>query len=531
MTSFNEASMKNPYYCFVAVFLALVIWAEKTACGQTVLVECEAFDSYGGWFNDSQFMDLMGSPFLLAHGMGTLVADAKTTVTFPEPGEYRIWARTRDWVAPWKVEGSPGKFQILINGQPLDATFGTEGEDWHWQDGGTVAVGKVAEIALHDLTGFDGRCDALIFSRDSEFVPPSDLKGIQAIRNRQLGVLDSEIVPEQFDVVVIGGGFAGTAAAITAARKGLSVALVQDRPVLGGNGSSEVRVWPEGHVNLAPFYRVGDVVMEMMPDRRADSKNAQGPEVFDDQRKMMLAQAEPNLKLFLNFRMNHCDVANAKIQSVRCQNTRSGKRIELTANTFVDCTGDGTLGFLAGADFEQTPTGHMGASNLWNIQCLCEEDDLLEAEVDQLCEEAAFPRCPWAVDFHDKPFPGRTDGPQTVSPDNQGTPISLGNWFWESGFDLDPIADMERIRDQNFRAAYGAWDTIKNVEKRYPAHRLNWVAYVAGKRESRRLMGDVVLSADDFRTGREWVDGCFPMHVGDRYAFAASRLLGRSQGG
>ena len=69
---------------------------------------------------------------------------------------------------------------------------------------------------------------------------------------------------------------------------------------------------------------------------------------------------------------------------------------------------------------------------------------------------------------------------------------------------------MERIRDQNFRAMYGAWDAIKNVEKRYPAHRLNWVAYIAGKRESRRLLGDVVLTAADLREGRVFEDGCFP---------------------
>ena len=84
---------------------------------------------------------------------------------------------------------------------------------------------------------------------------------------------------------------------------------------------------------------------------------------------------------------------------------------------------------------------------------------------------------------------------------------------------------MERVRDMNFRAMYGAWDAIKNVEKRYPAHRLNWVAYIAGKRESRRLMGDVVLTGEDLRSGREFVDGCVPCtwgidthHPDQRYA-------------
>ncbi len=77
---------------------------------------------------------------------------------------------------------------------------------------------------------------------------------------------------------------------------------------------------------------------------------------------------------------------------------------------------------------------------------------------------------------------------------------NLGGWFWESGFDQDPIADIERIRDLNFRAMYGAWDALKNVDKLYPNHRLGWAAFIAGKRESRRLLGDVILTADDFRT-------------------------------
>ena len=78
----------------------------------------------------------------------------------------------------------------------------------------------------------------------------------------------------------------------------------------------------------------------------------------------------------------------------------------------------------------------------------------------------------------------------------------LGAWYWESGFDRDPITDVEWMRDQNLRAMYGAWDTLKNVDKLYPNYKLNWAAYIAGKRESRRLLGDVVLTGDAFRTNQ-----------------------------
>lgn len=477
---------------------------------RAVLVEAEAFREHGGWVNDQQFMDLMGSPYLLAHGMGRPVDNAKTVVETGGAGTYRVWVRTRDWVAPWGVAGAPGRFQVIVDGRALATTFGTEGARWHWQDGGTVELGDTVEIELCDLTGFEGRCDAILLSRDLDARPPDEGESLAGLRRELTNVNFEPADTRTFDLVVVGGGVAGTTAAVTAARLGLEVALVQDRPVLGGNSSSEVRVWPEGHVNQEPWPRVGDVVMELVPDRKSDSKNAQGAHVFDDERKLAVARSEPNLTLFLEARVNAVDARGGSIRSVVSQHTRTGARTRIRGHRFVDCTGDGCVGFLAGADFDQTDTGHMGASNLWNIKCLCEDEDPLSSELEAACELATFPRCPWAVDLADKPFPGRDWGSKEAKPEGKGRPISIGNWYWENGFDRDPIHDMEHIRDQNFRAMYGAWDAIKNVEKRYPAHRLNWVAYIAGKRESRRLLGDVILTAEDLRDDVQWPDGAFP---------------------
>jgi len=167
-------------YCLVLVAsLGSGIPASSAVAGQNrqakiVFIEAEGFRSLGGWVVDQQFMDEMGSPFLLAHGLGVPVQDANTIVEFPAVGPYRVWVRTRDWVAPWKVPGTPGRFQVLIDGQPLKTEFGTEGEPWHWQDGGTVEIArKRASVALHDLTGFEGRCDAIIFAADAGFVRPT----------------------------------------------------------------------------------------------------------------------------------------------------------------------------------------------------------------------------------------------------------------------------------------------------------------------------------------------------------------------
>ncbi|GAG24160.1 unnamed protein product, partial [marine sediment metagenome] len=124
-----------------------------------------------------------------------------------------------------------------------------------------------------------------------------------------------------------------------------------------------------------------------------------------------------------------------------------------------------------------------GRSNLWDV-------------VDT-GEQTSFPECPWAIDLRGKPFP-----------DDEKK--ALGQWFWESGFDHDPIEKGEHIRDTNFRAMYGAWDALKNAQGKYPNHRLNWAAHISGKRESRRLLGDVILERDDFTEGKEYEDVCVP---------------------
>jgi hypothetical protein len=253
--------MKTAILLLLSAFLGAAVPA---LAGDQLLLEAENFDDLGGWVVDQQFMDQMGSPFLLAHGLGYPVGDASTAAKLPSVGRYHVWVRTRDWVAPWNAPGTPGKFQLLINGNPLATTFGTEGANWHWQDGGVVEVGKTAKVALHDLMGLEGRCDAVLFCKDVSFQPPNGLAELGKFRRKLLGLPEKPEDGGHFDLIVAGGGMAGTCMALAAARLGLTVALVQDRPVLGGNGSSEVRVWPEGNINQPPYPRVGDVVAELV---------------------------------------------------------------------------------------------------------------------------------------------------------------------------------------------------------------------------------------------------------------------------
>jgi hypothetical protein len=246
--------------------------------------------------------------------------------------------------------------------------------------------------------------------------------------------------------------------------------------VLGGNNSSEVRVWLGGQTNLAPWPRIGDLEHEY--GRKASASPGKAEE-FGDQAKLAFVQDEKNISLFLNCRAVRVAVKDQRIASVDARHVMTGKEQRLAGKWFADCTGDGCIGALAGADGEVTPTGHMGASNMWRI-----------ADADK---PQAFPRCPWAHQV-----------------DPKQVPKELGTWFWESGFNYDSVDKAEHIRDNNFRGMYGTWDTIKNVLTRYPDHKLEWAAYVAGKRESRRLLGDVILTKQDVLGGKDWPDGCVP---------------------
>jgi len=175
------------------------------ATSPLLFLEAEQFTTYGGWVLDQQSMDQMGSPYLLAHGLGRPVADAVTSLAMPTEGTYRVWVRTRDWVAPWGLPGAPGRFQVLVNGVPLAATFGTDGAEWAWQDGGMIELptGQTT-LALHDLTGFEGRCDAVLFSADLAMTPPNTPTALARFRRQTLALPETPAEGGAFDLAARG---------------------------------------------------------------------------------------------------------------------------------------------------------------------------------------------------------------------------------------------------------------------------------------------------------------------------------------
>ncbi|MCA9038573.1 MAG: FAD-dependent oxidoreductase, partial [Planctomycetaceae bacterium] len=346
---------------------------------QSVLVEAESFEDHGGWKLDTQFIETMGSPYLLAHGLGRPVKDATTTVTFPETGTYHVYVRTMDWVARWKAPGQPGRFQLMIDGKPLAATLGTEGAEWFWHDGGVVEItNKETKLALHDLTGFEGRCDAILFTQDDQ-PPPNTSTILASWRKKLLGLGDEPTEKTGYDLVVVGGGYSGMGAALSAARMGCKVALIQNRPVLGGNGSSEVRVWSMGLIRRGKYPRIGEIVEEFCDHA---TKSPGKYEEFGDADKEAIVRAEKNIDLFLNHHAYKVESDGVAISAVHAFDTRTSEHKRFVGRLYADCTGHGTIGYLAQAKWDMTPKGRMGMSNMWAWD---------EGE-----QNVSFPETPWA---------------------------------------------------------------------------------------------------------------------------------------
>ncbi|MBQ8047525.1 MAG: FAD-dependent oxidoreductase [Prevotella sp.] len=455
-----------------------------TAFASELLVEAENFDDKGGWVVDQQFMDQMGSPYLLAHGLGRPVADASTSIRFPAKGKYHVFVRTYNWTSPWYQGKGPGKFEVIVDGKRLFSPLGCDGQDWEWQYAGDVRIRNVdAEVRLHDLTGFDGRCDAVFFTTDSHCLLPAGNEELNVFRKRMRTVSPDARDAGTYDFVVVGGGIAGICAAVSAARLGCKVALVNDRPVLGGNNSSEIRVHMGGQINVGPYEKLGNLQKEFCP---INGGNAQPAEVYEDEKKLDWIRKEDNVTLFLNYRAVEVETKDGRILSVTAQHVEMGEQIRLSAPVFSDCTGDGILGLLSGADWT------MGRESKEEFG-----EELAEDVSDKLTMGAS-------VQWYSMP----TNAPDVFPEFNYGMTFNeqnaehvlMGEWTWETGMNRNQISEFEIIRDYGMLAVYSNWSYLKNHAEdkdSYANRQLSWMAYVAGKRESTRLLGDYVLTQKD----------------------------------
>lgn len=476
--------MRRVISLFVFLFLCFFNTQGKE---KGILIEAEAFQHHGGWSLDQQFMDQMGSPYLIAHGLGKPVEDASTIIPIAEGGEYYVYVRTFNWTSPWCDGEGPGRFQVSVAGKTIPSVLGTVGKEWAWQKAGVVSIpqGDV-EFCLHDLSGFDGRVDAIYLTSNPRALPPSHDKIL---------VHKPSVVDTEYDLAVIGGGVAGMSAAAAAARLGLKVALVNNRGILGGNNSSEIRVHLGGTIDIEPYPLLGALQHEFGPQRGG---NAQPASNYEDSLKMEWMKSERNVDLFLNY---HCIAVRKKgkaLQSVVLQNIKTGKQIQVKSRFYADCTGDGTLGFLSGAEWR------MGR------EARSEYQESLAPEVADSITLGASVQWYSVKDEQEVPFPEFSYG---ISFDEKSAEhVAMGEWTWETGMNRNQISEFEQIRDYGMLVIYSNWSYLKNHspwQDEYTHRKLGWVAFLAGKRESRRIVGDYVLSQNDLDSRIEQPDASF----------------------
>ena len=442
-----------------AAAIAAVV-AVLTASARRIDVHPQSFDA-GGWGLDVQFMDVIGSPCLIAHGRGIRVTDATAKVTVPEAGRWRVWVRSRKW-----VDGA-GRFKVAVGARELGRVFGASQKEWAWEDGGELELpAGESEVRLVDLDGFDGRMAGVALVKDG--VAPQG----------PLSLEDAEIAETvEADFVVVGGGLPGTCAAVAAARRGLRVALLNDRPVLGGNASSEIRVWSGGEARYPLVKELRGWFMNRNPNM-----------ALSDANRMRIVANEKTLTAHLCMRAFAAETEGGRITAVKALDWKRNRVVRFTAPLFCDATGDGWVGYWAKADYrmgreakdeygesfapDRADGDTLGASLMWTSA---------EANTD-----VPF-SAPWAEEWA------------------RGEAAVNGEWNWEYGIHHDMFADGEWIRDRLLLAIYGAFSLAKKdpVNSRRV---IDFLPFILGKRESRRLMGDWVLSEKDVSGKRPFED-------------------------
>ncbi|MBT3287842.1 MAG: FAD-dependent oxidoreductase [Victivallales bacterium] len=474
-----------------------------------VWLDAEDFTEYGGWTIDTQFVHLMGSAYLLATGVGVPVEDATTEFDLPKAGTYRVWVRDRNWVKGH----SPGTFQILVNGKPLGETFGdAPTSEWTWEDGGRVQLpaGKV-KLSIHDLTGYYGRCDALVLTTDQDYRPPAGREAVCAERARLTGLTLDPLDGGEFDVIVVGGGPTGCPAAIAAARMGAKTALIQNRPVLGGNASDECGVPLNG---AASHHR--DARETGIAEETARFRAHYGYRKYSTPFQM-LCDAEPNLSVFLNKHAFDVEMADDKtIRAIKAVDTLTGAITVYRGKFMIDTTGDGWVGYFAKAEYRlgreskhefNESLAPEKADKLTMSGCLMGNGISFRAS--NVGKEVPFVRPPWAREIDLIESPGRAI-----------KNVTSGNWWIEHPNDIDDVFQAEEARDELIKISFSYFDFVKNKSKLKEQARnyvMNHIPHMDAKRESRRLVGDYILNQNDCEAGDLFPDrisyGGWPMDV------------------
>ncbi|HYI24931.1 MAG TPA: FAD-dependent oxidoreductase, partial [Thermomicrobiales bacterium] len=314
------------------------------------------------------------------------------------------------------------------------------------------------------------------------------------------------------DVLVVGGGLAGVCAAIAAAREGVRVVLIHERPVLGGNSSSEIRVGPSGATQNGYHRdaRESGIIEELVLETRARSYglrqvNGSHYPMWD----VILAEAvraEPGIQLLLDTRVVSVETESDdragysnRIVSVAAVQQGSEATIRVYPHAVVDSTGDGFVAFQAGAPFRYGREARSEHGESWAPE---EPDDVILGSTIMFAARDVGRQVPFTPPAWAHSFP---DDASLPFRNHEG--FDQGYWWIEWGGRLNTIRDNDAIRQELQAAVFGVWDHIKNhctvpgVRERAATWALDWIGHTPGKRESRRFEGDHILTEHDVSHG------------------------------
>lgn len=304
-----------------------------------------------------------------------------------------------------------------------------------------------------------------------------------------------EIVHE-VDFCVVGGGMAGLCAAVSAARKGIRVAIMQDRPMFGGNASSEIRMWICGS-QLKDTRETGlieEIFLDNFYSNPSYSFSIWDTVLFE---KVML---EKNIEMILNCSCLDCETEKNTIKSIKGWQTTTQSYHIVRAKYFADCSGDSILAPLSGAEFmlgreskdqfNESIAPDVADKKTMGMSCLLQARETLKPQ--------KFVPPSWAYKYE-------TDADL---PDTGHLNDGVNNYWWiELGGDKDSIADTEELRNELLKIVFGVWDHVKNKGDHGAENWvLDWVGLLPGKRESRRYVGDVIITQNDVETGGQYDD-------------------------
>ncbi len=464
-------------------------------------VDALDFTEKGGWKEDTQFVHLMGSGYLMAADEpGIPVEDAVIRVQIPSSGRYRVWVRDRNWLR-WH---SPGQFRILVNGCQEGNVLGKILSDaWVWEIAGDYDLEEgETELRVRDLTGYFGRFAAILLTTDFDYVPPREVERVQKERARIRGLSMEATFGGTYEVIVVGGGPGGVPAAIASARGGAKTLLIQDRPMLGGNAGPEVGITMDGAVAEHVYARETGIAEEIRRLRDAD------PEYYGDWSRAMtkLAEAEPNLTLVYNTHVMDAKMDGNRILSVTGMNIRTLEQVRYAADIFIDCTGDAWLGYYAGAKFRYGREAH---AEFGEDSAPLLADTLTMSGCLKSGNLPFFTKEDHPVSYHAPawvPELPKTDREFARGIPGDGNKI---HWWLEVPNEYDDIWDGEETRDALLLVVLGYYDHAKNYwsgRARFQNYALHFSGIFNGRRETRRLVGDYILTEEDCVSGRQFED-------------------------